>query len=70
MDDAITLIRSIRDRGMSLLVIEHLMQAILGLADRVVVLHHGNKIADGPPADVMTDERIVTVYLGSPFRNE
>jgi branched-chain amino acid transport system ATP-binding protein len=70
VDDAITLIRSIRDRGMSVLVIEHLMQAILGLADRVVVLHHGNKIADGPAADVMTDERIVTVYLGSPFRNE
>ena len=46
------------------------MQAILGLADRVVVLHHGNKIADGSAADVMTDERIVTVYLGSPFRNE
>ena len=62
---AMRLIRRIRyERGAAVLWIEHVMEAVMGVADRVVVLHHGEKIAEGTPSAVATDERVLDAYLG------
>ncbi len=64
VDGIIGLIRLIHARGISLLIIEHVMQAVMALSHRLVVLHHGEKLAEGAPSEVARDRRVIEAYLG------
>ncbi len=64
MDEMLGLIRRIRDDGVTVLVVEHHMRAIMALCERILVLNFGELIADGTPEQVVRDERVVTAYLG------
>ena len=61
------LIRRLHAEGLTLLVIEHIMAAIMRLAQRIVVLHHGEKIAEDVPAGIARDPRVIDAYLGEEF---
>jgi branched-chain amino acid transport system permease protein len=65
MDGALRLIRAIRDQGATIVFVEHVMRAVMELADRVVVLTYGRSIAQGGPRDVMRNPEVVSAYLGS-----
>ncbi len=62
--EAIKLVRQLRERGMTIFLIEHVMKVVMGISDRVIVLHHGEKIAEGTSNLVANDQRVIEAYLG------
>ncbi|MDI9632621.1 MAG: ABC transporter ATP-binding protein [Methanolinea sp.] len=65
--EAIALIRKLRAGGLTILMIEHVMRIIMGVSDRIVVLDHGEKIAEGAPEEVVADEKVIDSYLGERY---
>jgi branched-chain amino acid transport system ATP-binding protein len=64
LDELMDILRAVRERGVTIVMVEHVMRTILGLCDRLAVLHYGEKIADGPTREVARDPRVVDAYLG------
>lgn len=62
--EAIELIKKIRDKGITIFMVEHVMKAIMGVSDRIMVLDYGEKIAEGTPEEIAANKKVVEVYLG------
>jgi branched-chain amino acid transport system ATP-binding protein len=67
VENIMQLILKVRDNGVTILVIEHVMKAIMGLCDRVLVLHHGQRIALDTPQEISNDEQVIKAYLGERY---
>lgn len=67
IDPALDLIRSLRDEGVAILVVEHVMKAITAVSDALLVMHEGKKLMEGSPDKVMGDERVIEAYLGQRY---
>jgi branched-chain amino acid transport system ATP-binding protein len=64
VSEAMQLVRDIRQRGVTVIMIEHVMKAIMAICDRVIVLHHGEKLAEGKPEEITQNQSVIDVYLG------
>lgn len=64
VDEAIALIRTLREEGLTFVVTEHIMRVVMTLSDRIVVIHHGEKIAEGRPTEVARNPGVIDAYLG------
>jgi len=67
ISEAIELIRKIRKKGVTLIVIEHVMKAIMSISDQIVVINHGEKIMEGTPEQVVNDQEVIKAYLGEDY---
>ncbi|MBI2002257.1 MAG: ABC transporter ATP-binding protein [candidate division NC10 bacterium] len=66
--EAMRLIASLRDQGLTVVVVEHVMRAVMSLSDRIVVLDQGTKIAEGNPREISSDPRVIQAYLGAEYQ--
>jgi ABC-type branched-subunit amino acid transport system ATPase component len=64
LNDLLEAVRTLRDRGKTVLLVEHDMKMVMGLCETVFVLDHGEKLAEGPPGLIQTDERVIEAYFG------
>lgn len=68
ISDAVEFIKKIREAGVTILVIEHVMKAIAKVSDRIIVLHHGQKIIEGTPEEVLNNSVVIESYLGKRYK--
>jgi branched-chain amino acid transport system ATP-binding protein len=64
LNQTMQFISQLRERGITIFMIEHVMQAIMGMCDRIIVFHYGNKIMEGTPQEVVNNPMVNTIYLG------
>lgn len=67
VDEMVAIIKHLRDSGITIFVIEHIMRAIMALSDRIVVIQFGRKIAEGTPDQIASDENVIKAYLGEDY---
>jgi branched-chain amino acid transport system ATP-binding protein len=67
VDDMVQVLKTIRDQGTTIFVIEHIMRAIMALSDRIVVIQFGKKIAEGTPKEIANNENVIKAYLGEDY---
>jgi len=67
VDEMVDILKTLRDRGVTIFVIEHIMRAIMALSDRVVVIQFGKKIAEGTPQEIANNEAVIKAYLGEDY---
>ena len=68
LEHIIALLREVRTRGVTLVIVEHVMEAVMKLSDRVVVLESGRKIVEGTPREVVVNPLVIQAYLGERYR--
>lgn len=67
VDEMVEILKKLRDGGITIFVIEHIMRAIMALSDRIVVIQFGKKIAEGAPEEIASDENVIKAYLGEDY---
>ena len=67
IEDIMTVIQEVNRGGTTIMVIEHVMKAIMGISNRILVLHHGQKIAEGTPDEISENRQVITAYLGERY---
>ncbi len=70
IDDAMKLVNKINQKGVTILMVEHVMKAVMGISDRIMVLQSGSLIAEGKPKEILSNQKVINAYLGAKYCQE